>query len=81
MHVSVPNILAIFLFSSVSKAALVPLVVEALFKYFKDKDNVRLTACYEDTIIEPDGTNSHTHDIAIPSQETIHTLQFLIVTV
>ena len=57
---------------------------EALFKYFKDKDNVSLTACYEDTIIEPDGTNSHTHeeaDIAIPNQVTIHTLQFLIVTV
>ena len=57
--------------SSVSKAALIPLVVEALQNHFKDK--VSLTVCFEDTIIGPDGTDSHTHekaDTAIPYQVT-----------
>ena len=57
--------------SSVTKAALVPLVVGALQNYFKDKEGVSLTAVYEDTIMGLDSTDSQTHeeaDTAIPNQ-------------
>ena len=57
--------------SSVSKAAQIPLVVEAVQNHFKDKEGVSLTIVYEDTNIGPDSTDSQMHeeaDTAIPNQ-------------
>ena len=47
--------------SSVPNEALVPFVVESLQNHFQE---ISLTVCYDEMIVDPDGTAYYTHEEA-----------------
>ena len=54
-----------------------PLAVESLRNHFKE---ICLTVCYDEKIVGPDGTASHTHeeaDTLIPNQVNIYIIMIL----